>query len=526
MGWPVHSAGKGNKQVQKLLQKLEVFSQALLAPLSYLTAAGLLLVVGALLTSSPLRQLIPALNWAPIRLTGELLYNGMMVLINNLSVILCVGIAAVRARTEKQEVALLAFMAYLVFLTANHTALDVLGRLAEPDSLTGLAATGQTTILGIQVVDTGVAGGILLGFVIARIFDRTCEKQFTGLVTQVYSGLRWSFLCIAAFAAAFGLAVCFVWPPLQEGIRAVTGWIAASGNAGVFLYGFLERLLIPTGLHHLIYMPFQFSALGGSMTIGSVTYTGAYTVTMAEYSYGLPLTDNVVWMYTGFTKTFGYLGIAAAFILTAKKERRKRTAAAILPLAVTASLASITEPVDFLFCFVSPMLWVLHAALAGGFMVLLNALQVRAFTSNLLGSLVFNLSAAPQQTNHVPLLYLLGLLEILTYALVFSVVIRVFDLPTPGRAPERAEAPEIDPAAVRRLITALGGAGNIRTVDNCFTRLRITVQDTRLLDTAALLAMPHKGLVQDGPHLQLVCGLQAAQVRRAVDRELEACVPV
>lgn len=490
--------------MQKFLQKLEGVSQALLDPLSYLTAAGLLLVVGALLTSSPLRQLLPVLNWTPIRLAGGLLYNSMMVIVNNLSIFLCVGIAAARTRTEKQEAALLALMAYLVFLTANHTTLEILGRLAESDGLTGLAATGQTSILGIQVMDTGVTGGILLGFVAAKIFDCTCETQFTGLVTQVYSGLRWSFLCIAAFAAAFGMAVCFVWPPLQEGIRAMTGWIAASGHAGIFLYGFLERLLIPTGLHHLIYMPFQFSALGGSMTVGSVTYTGAYMVTMAEYSYGLPLTDDVVWMYTGFTKTFGYLGIAAAFILTAKKERRKRTAAAILPLAVTASLASITEPVDFLFCFVSPVLWVLHAALAGGFMVLLNALQVRAFTSNLL-----------------------GVLEILTYAVVFSVIIRVFDLPTPGRAPEREPAArQIDPEGIRRLLAALGGPGNICTVDNCFTRLRITVKDPDRLDTAALLAMPHKGLVQDGPYLQLVCGLQAAQVRRAVDRELEQCAAV
>lgn len=513
--------------MQKFLQKLEGVSQALLDPLSYLTAAGLLLVVGALLTSSPLRQLLPVLNWTPIRLAGGLLYNSMMVIVNNLSIFLCVGIAAARTRTEKQEAALLALMAYLVFLTANHTTLEILGRLAEADGLTGLAATGQTSILGIQVMDTGVTGGILLGFAAAKIFDRTCETQFTGLVTQVYSGLRWSFLCIAAFAAAFGMAVCFVWPPLQGGIRAMTGWIAASGYAGIFLYGFLERLLIPTGLHHLIYMPFQFSALGGSMTVGSVTYTGAYMVTMAEYSYGLPLTDDIVWMYTGFTKTFGYLGIAAAFILTAKKERRKRTAAAILPLAVTASLASITEPVDFLFCFVSPVLWVLHAALAGGFMVLLNALQVRAFTSNLLGSLVFNLSAAPQQMHRVPLLYLLGVLEILTYAVVFSAIIRVFDLPTPGRAPERETAArQIDPEGIRRLLAALGGPGNICTVDNCFTRLRITVKDPDRLDTAALLAMPHKGLVQDGPYLQLVCGLQAAQVRRAVDRELEQCAAV
>ena len=526
MDLPVQNAEKEDKYMQKLLQKLEVFSQSLLAPLSYLTAAGLLLVAGALLTSGPLRQLLPVLNWTPIRLVGELLYNGMLALISNLSVIFCVGIAAVRSRTEKQEAALLALMSYLVFLTANHTALNTLGQLAEPDGLTGLAATGQTTILGIQVMDTGVAGGILLGFAAAYLFNHTCEKQFAGLITQVYSGLRWSFLCIAGFAAVFGLMVCFVWPPLQQGIRAVTGWIAASGNAGVFLYGFLERLLIPTGLHHLIYMPFQFSALGGSVTVGSVTYTGAYTVMMAEYSNGLPLTDNIVWMYTGFTKTFGYLGIAAAFIFTAPRARRKRTAAAVLPLAVTASLASITEPMDFLFCFVSPVLWVIHAAIAGSFMVILNTLHVHAFTSNLLGSLVFNLSAGAQRVDY-PTLYLLGLVEILVYFVVFTAAIRIFDLPTPGREPEpRETTKEIDPADVRQLITALGGPDNIASVDNCFTRLRITVQNTSLLDTAALLAMPHKGLVQEGQRLQIVCGLQAAQVRRIMDQELNACAAV
>lgn len=513
--------------MQKLLQKLEVFSQSLLAPLSYLTSAGLLLVVGALLTSAPLRQLCPVLNWMPVRLAGELLYNGMMVLINNLSVILCVGIAAVRARTEKHEAALLAFMAYLVFLTADHTALDVLGRLAEPDGLTGLAATGQTTILGIQVVDTGVAGGILLGFFTAFIFNRSCKKQFTGLISQVYSGLRWAFLCIASFAAVFGLAVCFVWPPLQSGIRAVTGWIAASGNAGIFLYGFLERLLIPTGLHHLIYMPFQFSALGGSLTVGSVTYTGAYTVMMAEYSYGLPLTEEVVWMYTGFTKTFGYLGIAAAIIFTARKENRRQTTAAVLPLAVTASLASITEPIDFLFCFVSPVLWVLHAALAGGFMVLLNVLQVRAFTSNLLGSLVFNLSAAPHQTSHALLLYLLGALEIMVYFVLFTVVIRALDLPTMGRAPEpEPEKDCISPAEVRQLLEALGGPDNLCSVENCFTRLRLTVKDPERLDIDALLALPHRGLVRQGRCLQIVYGLQAAQVRQKLEQELASCAAV
>ena len=278
--------------MQKFLRRLERFSQSLLSPLSYLSAAGLLLVLGALLTSKPLCQALPVLQWAPLQLVGQLLYNGMMVLINNLSVILCVGVAAVRAKTEKQDAALLALMAYLVFLTANHTALEALGLLAQPNGMTGLAGTGQTTILGIQVVDTGVASGIVLGFAAAWLFNRTCEKQFYGMITQLYSGLRWSFLWLSALAVALGLGFCFVCPPLQRAVSALTGWIAASGNAGVFLYGFLERLLIPTGLHHLIYMPFQFSSLGGSLTVGSVTYTGAYAVCMTEYTMGLPLSER------------------------------------------------------------------------------------------------------------------------------------------------------------------------------------------------------------------------------------------
>lgn len=447
--------------MQKFLRRLERFSQSLLSPLSYLSAAGLLLVLGALLTSKPLCQALPVLQWAPLQLMGQLLYNGMMVLINNLSVILCVGVAAVRAKTEKQDAALLALMAYLVFLTANHTALEALGLLAQPNGMTGLAGTGQTTILGIQVVDTGVASGIVLGFAAAWLFNRTCEKQFYGMITQLYSGLRWSFLWLSALAVALGLGFCFVCPPLQRAVSALTGWIAASGNAGVFLYGFLERLLIPTGLHHLIYMPFQFSSLGGSLTVGSVTYTGAYAVCMTEYTMGLPL------------------------------------------------------------------LWVAHAVITGGFMVLLHVLHVRAFTSNLLGSLVFNLSAGEQLQN-MPLLYLLGLAEILTYFAVFSILIKAKDLPTPGREADLSadQSPYADPQEVCRFIAALGGPENIAQLGNCFTRLRLTVRDASLLDMGALLSLPHKGLVVQGTRVQLVCGLHAAQLRHALEQQLAEMAPV
>lgn len=512
---------------EKVMNGLEKFSKAMLSPLSYISAAGLILVLGALLTSTSLSAMIPVLQWTPIKLLGQLIYNCIMVIINNLSLMFCVGIAAALAKKNKQQAAIIGLMSYFMYLTAGNVTLTQLGMLAEPDPLVGLYGTGQSTVFGIQTVDMGVFGGILLGLVCGWVYNRTCEKQFKGIITQIYSGNRWSFTCMVVFSILFGFGSCFFWPPVQNVISALTDLIATSGNFGLFLYGFLERFLIPTGLHHLIYMPFQFSSLGGSLTVGSVTYTGAYTVCMTEYTMGLPLSDGIVWMYTGFTKTFGYLGIAAAFIFTARRENRARTAAAMIPLAVTASVASITEPIDFLFCFISPLLWVAHAVITGGFMVLLHVLHVRAFTSNLLGSLVFNLSAGEQLQN-MPLLYLLGLAETLTYFAVFSVLIKAKNLPTPGReaALSADQSPYADPQEVCRFIAALGGPENIAQLGNCFTRLRLTVRDASLLDMGALLSLPHKGLVVQGTRVQLVCGLHAAQLRHALEQQLAEMAPV
>lgn len=468
----------------KLMRTLGQFSQAILAPLTYLPAAGLLLAVGALLTSAPLSQVFPVLEWAPVRLVGQLLYQGMLAVLHNLSLLLCVGIAAARARTRRQEAAMLALMGYLVSLTACNVTLRELGLLADPAQGLGLYGTGQTTVLGIQVMDLGVTGGVVLGFVSAWLFNHASSRRFSGAAGQLYSGVRWAFLWEAAAAVLFGAGSCYFWPPVQRAIGALTGWIAASGEAGVFLYGFLERLLIPLGLHHLVYMPFQFSALGGVLTVGANTYTGAYSIMMTEYSLGLPFSDSMVWMYTGFTKTFGYWGVAAAFIFCAKPGARRTTAASLLPLALSASVASITEPLDFLFCFSCPVLWVAHAALAGGFMVLL---------------------------------------QVLAYFGVFTVLIRVLDLPTPGRFKAVGRLREhwhTDPAMVCQLIEALGGPDNVQSLSSCFTRLRITVADPALLKADALLKLPHRGMVRRGGELQLVCGLHAGELCRAVEAQL------
>ena len=508
---------------EKVMNGLEKFSKAMLSPLSYISAAGLILVLGALLTSTSLSAMIPVLQWTPIKLLGQLIYNCIMVIINNLSLMFCVGIAAALAKKNKQQAAIIGLMSYFMYLTAGNVTLTQLGMLAEPDPMVGLYGTGQSTVFGIQTVDMGVFGGILLGLVCGWVYNRTCEKQFKGIITQIYSGNRWSFTCMVVFSILFGFGSCFFWPPVQNVISALTDLIATSGNFGLFLYGFLERFLIPTGLHHLIYTPFQFSALGNSLTVGDATYTGSYIVMMMEYSMGLPFSDGIVWMYTGFTKTFGYFGIAAAFIFCARRGSRKKTALQLLPLAFTASLASITEPLDFLFCFSAPVLWLAHAAISGSFIVLLHLCGVTAFTSNLLGSLVMNLSAGAARTNY-PVLYLLGLAQIAVYFVVFTVLIKALDLPTPGRRPEEPSRPEkalpLDEQGVEKLIAAFGGRENIRTVDNCFPRLRVTVNDPAFVKEQALKALPCSGVVQSGCDVQIVYGIRAPEVRQAVERRL------
>lgn len=512
---------------QKVTNALEKFSKAMLSPLNYIAAAGMILVLGALLTSSSLQGIFPVLASTPVQLIGNLIYQGIMVIINNLSLFFCVGIAMTNAKKDKHQAALIALMAYLMFLTANNTTLTTLGMLAQPDPMVGLFGSGQSTVFGLQVTDMGVFGGIILGLLTGYVYNKTREVRFKGYVTQIFSGTRWSFTCMVVFSLVMGFGVCYVWPPVQGVISAVTNLIKNSGNFGLFLYGFLERFLIPTGLHHLVYTPFQFSALGNSLTLGDTTYTGSYIVMMLELQLGMDFSDGIVWMYTGFTKTFGYFGIVAAFIATARKENRAKTAATLIPLALTASLASITEPIDFLFCFAAPLLWVVHACIAGLFIVLLNVCGVTGFTTNLLGSILMNLSAGVEKTNY-PILYLLALLEIVVYFLVFTFLIKKFNLKTPGRAIEGTEGdkePEkkLDVKNVEEImyiINGLGGKENINTVDNCFTRLRVNVKDVSLVNDELINKTPNSGIVKKENDIQVIYGLHVPEIRKAVEELL------
>lgn len=209
---------------EKIFGGLEAFAKTMVQPLMYLSSAGILMVIGVLLTNDMITGMIPFLQWEPIQIFGKLIYNCVMVIINNLAVIFAIGIPAAIAKKEKHKAALIGFMSYIMYLTASNTMLTSLDQLATGSDMLGLTGTGQASILGIQIVDTSVFGGIILGCITGYIFNRTSEKRFKGAL-QIYSGANFSFICMFFVSIIFGVVSNLVWPLAQQGIASVANVI-------------------------------------------------------------------------------------------------------------------------------------------------------------------------------------------------------------------------------------------------------------------------------------------------------------
>ncbi len=514
---------------KKILGLLEGFAKAMVQPLMYLSCAGVLMVIGVLITNPVISKALPFLQWEPIQLVGKLIYDGVMVIISNLSVVFVIGIPAALAQKDKHRAALIGFMSYLVYLTTSNFLLVTSGTLASESGFLGLIGTGQAKILGIQCVDMGVFGGIILGCITGFVFNRTFKKRFKGAL-QIYSGANFSFLWMFFISMIFGAVSNLVWPAVQNGISALAQVIKDSGEFGLFLYGFLDRLLLPTGLHHLVYTPFQFSDLGGVIQVGEKTIAGAYAIVMTEAQMPVErFSDSIYYMATGFTKMFGYIGICGSFIYTAYPENRKRVTATLVPLAVTACLGAITEPIDFMFVFAAPALYLLHSCIAGLFIALLKVFDVTAFCGgNLIASLLMNISAGASKTRW-PVMLILGIVEALLYFVLFSFLIKKFKFHTPGREgsvskdgkPEEKAAALAASEVTMHIINGLGGKDNIRSVESCITRLRVNLADPSLLNEDLLNKTDCKGIVKKGNDVQIIYGLQVADIRRDVETQLE-----
>ena len=331
------------------------------------------------------------------------------------------------------------------------------------------------------------------------------------------------------------------WPVVQSGIDQLGYFINQAGvNFGIFLYGALERLLIPTGLHHLVYTPFLYTNLGGTAEVAGQVFEGCrniYYAEMADPNVAM-LSASVVWDARGLSKMFGLVGACLAMYHTARPENRTKIKAILIPAAFTSFIAGVTEPIEFSFLFTAPILFVAHAVLSGLGMVVFNLLNCRAIGPNgFIDFVLYNLPLGIEKTAW-PTYLLIGVGEFVVYYLLFRFMIAKFNLKTLGRESEgmemklhtkdeykekqegkkNAKGEEINAALI---VEALGGAGNIVKVDNCFTRLRLIVKDNTLVQDDVLKQKTGAaGVMKKGENVQVIYGLHINQVRQAVDREL------
>lgn len=522
---------------EKLMNGMQRFSKAMFVPVLILPIAGILIALGNLFTNARLLEQFPFLDNPITTGFGTILSGSLVSILTNLGLIFSVGIALGLANKKKAEAAFTALLGYLVFVNAMNKFLTLNGTLLETDSLQG---TGQTMVLGVQILDMGVFLGIILGCVTAYVHNRYADKEFQNAF-QIYGGSRFVFIVLIPVLVLLAILFSYIWPFFQAGINHLGLWINQSGNFGLFLYGMLERLLIPTGLHHLVYTPFLYSSLGGVQEVGGQVLEGARNIYFAEIADNSVkvLSPSVIWDARGISKMFGLIGACLAMYQTAKPENKAKAKAILIPAAFTSFIAGVTEPIEFSFMFVSPILFVIHSVLSGLSMVILNLLNVRAIGPNgFIDFLLYNVPLGVEKTNW-PMYIVVGLVFFVLYYGIFRLLIKLWDLKTIGRedsgevklyskaeyqekvkgaGPETAisQTPVAGNADV--IVSALGGKSNIKTVENCYTRLRVTLEDpAKVNETTLKNETGASGVITKGENVQIVYGLNVTQVRKSVD---------
>lgn len=527
---------------QSIMDVMQRFSKAMFIPVLILPIAGLLIAIGNIFTNPNLLEAVPFLDNPYTVGFGTIISGSLVTILQNLGIIFCVGIAVGLADKKKGEAGFTAMLAFLVFINAMNKFMELNGTLADPEALRG---TGQSIVLGVQVLDMGVFSGILLGVIIAYVFNKYADIEFNNAF-NIYGGTRFAFIVLIPVVVIFAIVMTYIWPFFQSGINSLGGWIQQAGNFGLFVYGALERLLIPTGLHHLVYTPFLYSSLGGTEVIGEAIFEGSrniYYAEMVEPSIR-QLSESVIWDARGISKMYGLIGACLAMYVTADPDKKQRAKAILIPAAFTSFIAGVTEPIEFSFMFIAPILYVVHAGLSGLSMVVLNLLNVRSIGPNgFIDFILMNVPLGIEKTGW-PMYILVGLIFFVIYFVVFRVLIKAMDLKTIGRETDGAETKlyskkdyldkkannsqdDIEVAESERgsigvtVVDLLGGADNIESVTNCYSRLRTVLKDPELVDEAGLKNETQaSGVVIKGNNVQVVYGVQVGSIRKSVDEVL------
>ena len=510
----------------KIFGVLQRVGRSFMLPIAILPVAGLFLGIGGSFTNA---TMIEAYGLSGILGQGTLLYNFLMVLnkcgdivFANLPIIFAMGVAIGMAKKEKEVAALAGAIAFFVMHSAISAMLAVTGIGAT------LPAGSVTTVVGIESLQMGVFGGILVGLGVAALHNRFYKIQLPQ-VLSFFGGTRFVPIISAAVYMLVGIVMFYTWPVIQSGIYAVGDLVRSSGYAGTFLYGLMERALIPFGLHHVFYLPFWQTAVGGTAEVAGRLVEGAQNIFFAELADGSIARFSVEatrFMSGKFPlMIFGLPGAAYAMYRCAKPEKRKIAGSLLLSAALTSMLTGITEPLEITFLFVAPALYVIHSIFAGAAYMLMHILEVgvgMTFSGGLIDLTLFGIMQGNAKTNWL-MVVVVGIVYFVVYYLLFSFLIKKMDWKTPGREDndevklyrrsdvDAKKAGEVDAAgsedAVSELICrGLGGKKNISDVDCCATRLRCTVYDASLVNDRLLNESGASGVIHKGQGVQIIYG--------------------
>ncbi|MDG3085357.1 PTS transporter subunit EIIC [Vibrio hannami] len=495
---------------QQLFSKAQNLGKAFMLPIAVLPAAGLLLGIGGVFSNPMTIQTYPILDIALLQAIFILMKNAGAIVFGNLSLLFAVGVAVGLAKSDRGTAGLAAVLAFLIMNVTIKVCLMLSGQLATGN----LKEAGQAMVLGIQTLQTGVLGGILTGIMTSVMHSKYHKVELHNLLA-FFSGSRFVPI-VTSFAAIFlGVFLYFFWPFFQAGISGLGSLVDGTGYFGSFAFGVTLKTLLPLGLHHIFYMPFWFTSVGGEMVINGELYQGAQKIFFAQLS-----DPNTTKYFEGVARfmsgrfadfMFGLPGAALAMYHCAKPSQKKKVAGILLSGALTSFITGITEPLEFLFLFSAPLLYVMHAIGLGISFALCHMFDVtvgQTFSGGVIDFILFGILQGNAKTNWITMIPI-GCAMFCYYYFGFRFLITWKNLKTPGREDVESELDVLEIEGTERLagiIAAFGGKQNILDLDCCATRLRVNVQDPALISKDEFTKYGAIATVVKGSGVQVVIG--------------------
>ena len=527
----------------KIFGVLQRVGRSFMLPIAILPVAGLLLGIGGSFTNETMLETYGLLKIAGPGTVLNAIFQVMSeagdIVFANLPIIFAMGVAIGMAKKEKEVAALSAAIAFFIMHASIGALINING--GTENMLSGATAS----VCGITSLQMGVFGGIIVGLGVAALHNKFYKIQLPQ-VLSFFGGTRFVPIISGVVYVGVGILMYFIWPVIQSGIYAVGNVVLNSGYFGTWVYGLMERLLIPFGLHHVFYLPFWQTGLGGSLEVGGVLVEGAQNIFFAQLAD--PATQQFAVSATRFMSgkfplmIFGLPGAALAMYKVAKPETRKAVGGLLLSAALTSMLTGITEPLEFTFLFVAPLLYGIHCVFAGLAYMLMHVFKVgvgMTFSGGLIDLSLFGILQGNSKTNWIWVV-IVGIGYFIVYYFLFKFLIVKMDLKTPGRDDSEevklyrrsdvdarkkggnsSDASEsVDPVS-QMICNGLGGKKNISDVDCCATRLRCTVHKAELVSDEMLKSTGASGVVHKGNGVQVIYGPQVSVIKSNLEDYLD-----